>query len=145
LYSLFHAKHAEENKTRKEESMTENELSYEIIGAAIHLHKSLGPGLLESAYEHALANDLRELGFEVKQQIPMPFIYKDVNLEVGYRIDLMVNGKVIVEVKSIESLAPVHFAQTLTYLRLSGLKLALLINFNSKILKSNIHRIVNRL
>jgi len=104
-----------------------------------------GPGLLVSAYEHALANDLRELGFEVKQQIPMPFIYKDANLEVGYRIDLMVNGKVIIEVKSIESLAPVHFAQTLTYLKLSGLKLALLINFNSKILKSNIHRIVNRL
>ena len=145
MYSLFHAKHAEDSKTRKEESMTENELSYEIIGAAIHLHKSLGPGLLESAYEHALANDLREFGFEVKQQIPMPFIYKDVNLEVGYRIDLIVNGKVIVEVKSIESLAPVHFAQTFTYLRLSGLKLALLINFNSKILKSNIHRIVNRL
>jgi GxxExxY protein len=75
----------------------------------------------------------------------MPFIYKVVNLEVGYRIDLMENGKVIIEVKSIESLAPVHFAQTLTHLRLSGLKLALLINFNSKILKSNIHRIVNRL
>ena len=113
--------------------MTENELSYKIIGAAIHLHKSLGPGLLESAYEHALANDLRELGFEVKQQIPMPFIYKDVNLEVGYRIGLIVNGKIIIEVKSIESLASVHFAQTLTYLRLSGLKLTLLINFNSKI------------
>jgi len=125
--------------------LTEDDLSYKIIGAAIHLHKSLGPGLLESAYEHALANDLRELGFDVKQQIPMPFIYKDVNLEVGYRIDLIVNGKVIVEIKSIESLAPVHFAQTLTYLRLSGLKLALLINFNAKILKSNIHRIVNRL
>ena len=122
-----------------------NDLSYKIIGCAIEVHKQLGPGLLESAYEHALANDLRELGFEVKQQIPMPFIYKDVNLEVGYRIDLIVNGKVIIEVKSIESLAPVHFAQTLTYLRLSGLKLALLINFNSKILKSNIHRIVNRL
>ena len=75
----------------------------------------------------------------------MPFIYKDVSLEVGYRIDLLVNGKVIIEVKSIEALAPVYFAQTLTYLRLSGLKLALLINFNSKILKSNIHRIVNRL
>jgi GxxExxY protein len=133
LYSLFHAKHAEENKTRKDEIMTENEFSYKIIGVAIHLHKSLGPGLLESAYEHALANDLRELGFEVKQQIPMPFIYKDVNLEVGFRIDLIVNGKVIIEVKSIESLSPVHFAQSLTYLRLSGLKLALLINFNSKI------------
>lgn len=125
--------------------MTENELSYKIIGAAIQLHKSLGPGLLESAYEHALANDLRESGFDVKQQVPMPFIYKEVNLEVGYRIDLMVNGKIIIEIKSIESLTPVHFAQTLTYLRLSGLKLALLINFNSKILKSNIHRIVNNL
>lgn len=125
--------------------MTENELSYKIIGAAINVHKTIGPGLLESAYEYALANDLRELGFEVKQQVPMPFIYKDVNLDVGYRIDLMVEGKVIIELKSIESLAPVHFAQTLTYLRLSGLKLALLINFNSKILKSNIHRIVNNL
>jgi GxxExxY protein len=125
--------------------MTENELSYQIIGAAIQLHKLLGPGLLESAYENALANDLRELGFEVKQQSPMPFIYKNVNLEVGYRIDLIVEGKIIVELKSIESLAPVHFSQTLTYLKLSGMKLALLINFNSKILKSNIHRIVNHL
>jgi GxxExxY protein len=125
--------------------MTKNELSYKIIGAAINVHKTIGPGLLESAYEYALANDLRELGFEVKQQVPMPFIYKDVNLDVGYRIDLMVEGKVIIELKSIESVAPVHFAQTLTYLRLSGLKLALLINFNSKILKSNIHRIVNNL
>ncbi|MBM3436007.1 MAG: GxxExxY protein [Bacteroidetes bacterium] len=125
--------------------MTENELSYKIIGAAIQLHKSLGPGLLESAYEHALANDLQELGFEVKQQVSMPFIYKNVNLEVGYRIDLIVDRKIIVEIKSIESLAPVHFAQTLTYLKLSGMKLALLINFNSKILKSNIHRIVNHL
>ena len=76
--------------------MTENELSYQIIGAAIQLHKLLGPGLLESAYENALANDLRELGFEVKQQSPMPFIYKNVNLEVGYRIDLIVEGKIIV-------------------------------------------------
>jgi GxxExxY protein len=75
----------------------------------------------------------------------MPFIYKEINLEVGYRIDLMVNNKVIIEVKSIESLAPVHFAQTLTYLRLSGVKLALLINFYAKILTSNIHRIVNQL
>lgn len=124
-------------------SFTEDELSYKIIGTAIQLHKSLGPGLLESAYEHALANDLREIDLDVKQQVPMPFIYKEVHLEVGYRIDLMVNEKVIIEVKSIEALAPVHFAQTLTYLRLSGLKLALLINFNAKILKSNIHRVVN--
>ena len=125
--------------------MTENEISYKIIGAAIEIHKSIGPGLLESAYENALAYDLRELGFDVKQQKAMPFIYKGVHQEIGYRIDLIVNKKVIIEIKSIENLAPVHYAQTLTYLRLSELKLALLINFNSKILKNSIHRIVNNL
>ena len=125
--------------------MTENEISYKIIGAAINIHKNIGPGLLESAYENALAHDLVELGFEVQQQKPMPFIYKGVRQDVGYRIDLVVNNKVIIEVKSIETLAPVHYAQTLTYLRLSELKLALLINFNSKILKDQIHRIVNKL
>ncbi len=132
-------------KHRKENCMTENEISYKIIGAAINIHKNIGPGLLESAYESALSFDLRELCFDIKQQYPMPFVYKDVKQDIGYRIDIIVNDKVIIEVKSIESLAPVHFAQTLTYLRLSGLKLALLINFNSKILKGNIHRIVNNL
>jgi len=125
--------------------MDENEISYKIIGAAIELHKVVGPGLLESAYESALAYDLREMGLEVKQQHTMPFIYKDVKQEVGYRVDLIVNEKVIVEIKSIEMLAPVHYAQTLTYLRLSGLKLGLLINFNDKLLKNSIHRIVNGL
>jgi GxxExxY protein len=96
--------------------MTENELSRIIIGAAIDLHKNIGPGLLESAYENALAFDLKNMGFVVKQQEPMPFFYKDMKLEVGYRIDIVVNQKVIIEVKSIELLAPVHFAQTLTYL-----------------------------
>ncbi|RLD56484.1 MAG: GxxExxY protein [Bacteroidetes bacterium] len=125
--------------------MLENDISYKIIGAAIELHKTVGPGLLESAYENALAFDLRELGFEVQQQLAMPFIYKNVKQDVGYRIDLLVNNKVIIEVKSIEALAPVHYSQTLTYLKLSGLKLALLINFNSKLLKDNIHRLVNNL
>ena len=125
--------------------MTENEISYKIIGAAIEVHKSIGPGLLESAYESALAYELQELGFDIHQQKPMPFIYKDVRQDVGYRIDLMVNNKVLVELKSVESLAPVHYAQTLTYLKLSNLKLALLINFNSKIMKNSIHRIVNNL
>jgi len=125
--------------------MNENEISYKIIGAALELHKTIGPGLLESAYENALAFDLREMGFVVKQQVPMPFVYKNVKQDVGYRIDLIVNEKVIIEVKSTENLAPVHFAQTLTYLRLSNLKLALLINFNTKMLKDGIHRIVNRL
>jgi len=125
--------------------MTENEISYKIIGAGIELHKTIGPGLLESAYESTLAFDLRELGLEVKQQVPMPFFYKDVKQDIGYRVDLIVENKVIIEIKSVENIAPVHYAQTLTYLKLSNLKLALLINFNSKILKDNIHRIVNNL
>ena len=98
--------------------MTENEISYAVIGIAIDLHKTLGPGLLESAYEKALAYDLREKGFEVKEQVPMPFVYKEVRQELGFRIDLLVNNKVIIELKSIEKIAPVHFAQTLTYLKL---------------------------
>ena len=125
--------------------MDENEISYKIIGAAIDIHKTIGLGLLESAYESALAFEMKEMGFDVKQQVAMPFVYKEVKQDIGYRIDLIVNDKVIIEVKSIETLAPVHFAQTLTYLRLSELKLALLINFNSKILKDSIHRIVNKL
>jgi GxxExxY protein len=125
--------------------MTENELSYKVIGTAIEIHESIGPGLLESAYENALAYDLKELGFNVRQQVPMPFIYKEVKQEVGYRIDLLVNSKVIIEVKAEEAVAPVHFAQLLTYLKLSGIKPGLLINFNSKTLKDNIHRVVNNL
>jgi GxxExxY protein len=125
--------------------MNENELSYKIIGAAMEMHKTLGPGLLESVYEAALAYDLREMGLDVKTQLPMPLIYKDVKQDVGYRIDILVENKVIIEIKSIENLAPVHFAQTLTYLKLADKKLALLINFNTKLLKEGIHRIVNNL
>lgn len=125
--------------------MTENEISFKIIGAAIALHKQLGPGLLESAYENPLAYDLREMGLAADQQVPMPLIYKEVKMECGYRLDLIVEKKVIVEIKSVEALAPVHFAQTLTYLKLSGLKLALLINFNTVVLRKGIHRIVNKL
>lgn len=125
--------------------MNENEISYKVIGTAIELHKTIGPGLLESAYENALSYDLREQGFSVKQQVPMPFVYKGVKQDIGYRVDLIINNKVIIEIKSIEALAPIHFAQTLTYLKLSGLKLALLINFNCEILKDDIHRMVNNL
>lgn len=125
--------------------MSENEISYKIINAAIELHKTLGPGLLESVYENALAYDLREMGLNVKTQVPMPLVYKEVKQDVGYRIDLLVENKVIIEVKAVENLAPVHFAQTLTYLKLSNKKLALLINFNTKLLKDGIHRIVNNL
>ena len=142
LFVLFRAETA---KLKHAKPMKENELSYKIIGAAIELHRNIGPGLLESAYENALAHDLGELGLEAKQQVSMPFIYKGVKQDVGYRIDLLVNNKVIVEIKAVEALAPVHFAQLLTYLKLSGVKLGLLINFNCKILKHEIHRVVNNL
>jgi GxxExxY protein len=125
--------------------MTENEISKLIIGAALEIHRSHGPGLLESAYEAMLAHDLMELGLMVQVQVPMPLIYKEIRQDVGYRLDRIVEDKVIVELKSIETLAPVHFAQTLTYLKLSDKKLALLINFNTKLLKDGIHRIVNKL
>jgi len=126
-------------------SLIENEISYKIIGCAIDLHKTLGPGLLESVYEAALAYDLKEIGLNVQTQVPMPLVYKEVKQDVGYRLGIVVENKVILEIKSVENLAPVHFAQTLTYLKLSGLKLGLLINFNTKILKEGIHRIVNNL
>lgn len=125
--------------------MNENELSYKIIGIGIELHKQLGPGLLESVYENTLAFDLRDAGINVEQQVPVPLVYKEVKMDCGYRLDLLVEKKVIIEIKSVEQLAPVHFAQTLTYLKLSGIKLGLLINFNSAVLKDGIHRIVNNL
>jgi GxxExxY protein len=125
--------------------MTENELAYKVIGVALDLHKNVGPGLLESAYENALAYDLRKEGLQVEQQVSMPFVYKEIKMDVGYRLDLLIEKKLILELKSVEILAPVHFAQVLTYLKLSGLKLALLINFNGKTLKENVHRIVNNL
>lgn len=125
--------------------MDENQISYRIIGVALDIHKSVGPGLLESAYENALAYELEEAGFEVKSQLPLPFNYKGKHLDVGYRIDLMVENKVIVEIKSVENLLPVHYAQLLTYLRLSDLKLGLLINFNCCKLNEGIHRVVNNL
>jgi GxxExxY protein len=123
--------------------MKEQDLSYKIIGTALELHKNLGPGLLESSYENALAYDLRSAGLEVKQQHSMPFFYKEMKMDVGYRIDLLIENRIIIEVKSVENLAPVHFAQLLTYLKLSDLKVGLLINFNTKLLKDGIHRLVN--
>jgi GxxExxY protein len=125
--------------------MTENDISYKIIGSAIELHKNLGPGLLESAYENALAYELRCHGLSVQQQVGLPLTYKEVNLEVGYRIDLLIENKVIVEVKSVDLLHPVHYAQLTTYLKLSEKHLGLLINFNTKWVKDEIHRIVNNL
>ena len=125
--------------------MTENEMATKIIGVCINLHKILGPGLLESVYEKTLTFDLKELGFDVEQQKAIPLIYKNITFKAGFRIDLLVNDRIIIELKSVEKLLPVHYSQTLTYLKLSDKKLGLLINFNVKFLKNGIHRIVNNL
>ncbi len=125
--------------------MTENEISYKVIGICLELHRTLGPGLLESVYEQALAYDLREAGFLVNTQVALPVVYKEIRMEAGFRADIIVENKVLIELKSVETLAPVHFAQTLTYLKVTNLKLGLLINFNCAKLKDNIHRVVHNL
>lgn len=125
--------------------MTVNELSKIIIGAAIEVHKHLGSGLLESSYEHCLVYELRLTGLDVKQQLALPIVYKQVRLDAGYRIDLLVEDTVIVEIKAVDALADIHTAQVLTYLKLKDLKLGLLINFNTALLKDGIKRIVNNL
>ena len=125
--------------------MDENELSHEVIGAAIEVHKVLGPGLLEFIYEEALVIELDERGFEIVRQAEVEVFYKGRRLDNKLRLDIMVNGLLIIEVKSSEHILPVHEAQLLSYLRLSGKKLGLLINFNSAVLRSSIRRIVNHL
>ena len=125
--------------------MSENEISSKIIGAAIEVHKQLGPGLLESTYETCLAYELKQMGLDVKQQQALPVVYKEVKLDAGYRIDLLIENKVIVEIKSVDALADIHTAQLLTYLKLKDLKLGLLINFNSVRVVDGLKRIVNNL
>ena len=125
--------------------MTENELSNSIIGVAIEVHKALGSGLLESAYKECLFYKLKELGLLVEKEKPMPLVFEEVKLDCGYRIDLLVEDRVVIELKSVESLTDVHLAQTLTYLKLGSFKLGLLINFNVALLKDGIKRVVNKL
>ena len=125
--------------------MTENELSHLVVGCAMRVHTALGPGLLESAYEACLQYELIKSGLRVEVQKPLPLVYESVKLECGYRVDLLVEGKLIIEVKAVEALAEIHFAQVLTYLRLSNLRLALLLNFNVVHMKDGIRRIVNNL
>lgn len=114
-----------------------------IIGAAIEVHRRIGPGLLESAYNACLSFELREAGFRIDEQVPLPVIYREVKLDCGYRMDLVVENAVIVEVKAMEQLAPVHHAQLLSYLRLADKRVGLLINFHVRVLKDGIRRIVN--
>ncbi|MEX2596120.1 MAG: GxxExxY protein [Salibacteraceae bacterium] len=123
--------------------MKENDITYKVIGCAIKVHKSLGPGLLESAYQECLLYELKKEGLFVEKEKPMPLMYEDVRMDVGYRIDILVENKVVVELKSVESLTDVHRAQTLTYMKLGDNKLGLLVNFNVSKLTTGIERLID--
>ena len=125
--------------------MNENELSNKIINLAIKVHSNLGPGLLESSYEECMFYEINKAGFFVEKQKTLPLIYEEVKLDAGYRLDLLVEKKLILEIKSVENRTDVFFAQALTYLKLSGCKLGLLMNFNVKLMKDRIRRVVNNL
>jgi GxxExxY protein len=128
---------------RDAETQSFRALTEKVIGACIDLHRHLGPGLLESAYEECLCYELAQLGIHFERQKPLPVKYKSVNLDCGYRLDLVIENKIIVELKAVESLLPIHEAQLLTYLKLSGLTLGLLNNFNVPVLKNGIKRVAN--
>jgi GxxExxY protein len=125
--------------------MTENEIAAIVVDAALKIHRTLGPGLLESVYQATLSYELQKRGLRVAQQVALPVYYDSVRLNLGFRIDVLVADKVIIEIKSVESVAPVHRKQVETYLRLTDLRLALLINFNVELIKDGIQRVVNRL
>ncbi|HHT9121901.1 MAG TPA: GxxExxY protein [Candidatus Wunengus sp. YC63] len=122
-----------------------NQVTEKIIGAAIEIHKTLGPGLLESAYEECLCYELSRAGLHFQRQVDLPVLYKEVRLDCGYRLDLIVEDAVIVELKTVECLLPIHEAQLLTYLKMKNLRVGLLINFNVPVLKDGIKRMVNNL
>jgi GxxExxY protein len=133
--------------TPRAPSMEEKErldsITRRIIGAAIEVHRRLGPGLLESAYETCLAFELRQMGLKIEEQKPLPVVYRDVKLDCGYRLDLVGEDSVVVEIKAVDQLAPIHVAQLLSYLRLSNRRVGLLINFHVRVLKNGLKRIVN--
>lgn len=125
--------------------MTENDISYKTRGAIFKVYNNLGPGLLESVYSKALTYELEKEGLKVKKELPVPVVYDDIELDVGFRLDLLVENKVIVEIKSVEKLAKVHHKQVLTYLKITDLSLAILVNFNVDEITSGIFRKVNHL
>jgi GxxExxY protein len=125
--------------------MTENEIANKIIGLAIEVHKALGPGLLESAYKECLMYKIIQSGMFAEKEKPMPLVFEEVKLDCGYRMDILVEHKLVIEIKSVEALNDVHLAQTLTYMKLGNFKLGLLINFNVALLKNGIKRVVNNL
>jgi GxxExxY protein len=122
--------------------LTDNELTHGIIGAAIEVHKLLGPGLLESTYEECLCHELAQRGLPFERQKPVPVVYKGVKMDCGYRLDLLVADKVVVELKCVDAFAPIHDSIILTYMKLSGHRIGLLINFNVLVLKDGIKRLV---
>jgi len=132
-------------REKKINNMTENDISYKIRGAIFNIYNALGPGLLESVYVAALAYELKKEGLNIKKEVPVPVYYEGVKLEIGFRLDLLVEDKVIIEVKSVENIADVHHKQVLTYLKITKLKLAILVNFNVDNIKSGIYRKVNSL
>lgn len=125
--------------------MHENQIADGIVDAAFRVHRHFGPGLLESAYEACLAHELMSMGFDVQRQVALPLVYHGIKLDAGYRLDLWVDRMVIIEVKTVEEIHPVHMAQILTYLKLTGNRLGLIINFHSALLKNGMRRVVNNL
>lgn len=129
---------------RGAETLRMNDITEKVIGVCIEIHRALGPGLLESAYEECLCHELSLTGLRFDRQRSLPVVYKNVKLDCGYRLDIVVENEIILELKTVESLLPVHEAQLLTYLKLTGLTLGLLINFNVPVLTQGLRRIVNR-
>jgi GxxExxY protein len=125
--------------------MTENQIAALVVDAALKIHKTLGPGLLESVYQATLTYELEKRGLQVTEQAALPVYYETVKLDLGFRVDQIVDSRVVVEIKSVEGVNPAHHKQLLTYLRLMDLRLGLLINFNVELIKDGIHRVVNRL
>jgi len=125
--------------------MSENELSRIVFDCALKVHQTLGPGLLESAYEECLYFELKKTGLRIEKQKPLPLIYEEIKLEIGYRLDIIIENKLILEIKSVDALNEIHFAQLLTYLKLTDCKLGLLLNFNVILIKNAIKRVVNKL
>jgi GxxExxY protein len=125
--------------------MNENELAKTVVDVAFHIHKTLGPGLLESVYQKIMAHELKKRGLSVEEEVPLPVIYDDIKMDVGFRVDLFVERRLIVELKSVERVAPVHKKTLLTYLRLSQCRLGLLVNFGEELMKTGVSRVVNGL
>ena len=125
--------------------ITENELSKIVFNCALKVHQNLGPGLLESAYEEFLFYELKKTRFDIQKQKALPLVYEEVKLDIGYRIDIIIENKLILEIKSVEALNDIHFAQLLTYLKLTNCKLGMLMNFNVALIKNGIKRVVNNL